>query len=91
MNKHDDATGHRTRQAEDGLSPAMRRTAGFLAVGVGLLLLGGWLNVQPSLRQRAVVGEAEQAKVGPDPVGDLFQGGSFCSAEFTNDAKRAGP
>ena len=35
--------------------------------------------------------EAEQAKVGPDPVGDLFQGGSFCSAEFTNDAKRAGP
>lgn len=35
--------------------------------------------------------EAEQAKVGPDPVGDLFQGGSFCSAEFTNDVKRAGP
>ena len=35
--------------------------------------------------------EAEQAKIGPDPVGDLFQGGSFCSAEFTNDVKRAGP
>lgn len=35
--------------------------------------------------------EAEQAKVGPDPVGDLFQGGTFCSAEFTNDVKRAGP
>lgn len=35
--------------------------------------------------------EAEQAKIGPDPVGDLFQGGTFCSAEFTNDAKRAGP
>ena len=35
--------------------------------------------------------EAEQAKVGPDPVGDLFQGGAFCSAEFTNDVKRAGP
>ena len=34
---------------------------------------------------------AEQAKIGPDPVGDLFQGGSFCSAEFTNDVKRAGP
>ena len=33
----------------------------------------------------------EQAKIGPDPVGDLFQGGSFCSAEFTNDVKRAGP
>ena len=35
--------------------------------------------------------EAEQAKIGPDPVGDLFQGGTFCSAEFTNDVKRAGP
>jgi uronate dehydrogenase len=35
--------------------------------------------------------EAEQTKVGPDPVGDLFQGGSFASAEFTNEVKRAGP
>jgi uronate dehydrogenase len=34
---------------------------------------------------------AEQEKIGPDPVGDLFQGGSFASAEFTNDVKRAGP
>ena len=34
---------------------------------------------------------AEQEKVGRDPVGDLFQGGSFCSVEFTNDVKRAGP
>ncbi len=35
--------------------------------------------------------ETEQAKIGADPVGDLFQGGTFCSAEFTNDVKRAGP
>ncbi|MBV8185714.1 MAG: NAD(P)-dependent oxidoreductase [Alphaproteobacteria bacterium] len=35
--------------------------------------------------------EAEQAKIGPDPVGDIFQGGTFCSMEFTNDVKRAGP
>ena len=35
--------------------------------------------------------EAEQKKIGPDPVGDLYQGGAFCSAEFTNDAKKAGP
>jgi uronate dehydrogenase len=35
--------------------------------------------------------EAEQAKLPADPVGDLFQGGTFASAEFTNDAKRAGP
>jgi uronate dehydrogenase len=35
--------------------------------------------------------EAEQAKVGPDAIGDIFQGGAFCSMEFTGDAKRAGP
>ena len=35
--------------------------------------------------------EAEQAKIGPDPVGDRFQGGTFTSAEFTNDIERAGP
>jgi len=35
--------------------------------------------------------EAEQAKIGPNPVGDLFQGGTFCADEFTNDVKRAGP
>jgi uronate dehydrogenase len=35
--------------------------------------------------------EAEQKKIGPDPVGDLFQGGTFTSAEFSNDVKRAGP
>ena len=34
---------------------------------------------------------AEQEKIGPDPVGDLFQGGAFCSLEFTNDVKKAGP
>ncbi len=35
--------------------------------------------------------EAEQKKIGPDPIGDLFQGGTFTSTEFTNDPKRAGP
>jgi len=35
--------------------------------------------------------EAEQRKIGADPVGDLFQGGAFCSTEFTSDANRAGP
>lgn len=34
--------------------------------------------------------EAEQARIGADAVGDAFQGGTFCSAEFTGDARRAG-
>ncbi|MCW5732758.1 MAG: NAD(P)-dependent oxidoreductase [Enhydrobacter sp.] len=35
--------------------------------------------------------EAEQVKLAPDPVGDVFQGGAFASAEFTNDVERCGP
>jgi uronate dehydrogenase len=35
--------------------------------------------------------EAEQARIGPDPIGDVFQGGAFTSAEFSGDPKRAGP
>ena len=38
---------------------------------------------------------AAQAKLAPDPVGDFYQGGPFCSAEFTGDRdriwKHAGP
>lgn len=30
---------------------------------------------------------AEQAKLPADPVGDFYQGGPFCSAEYTADAK----
>ena len=31
---------------------------------------------------------AEQAKLGPDPVGDFYQGGAFCSMEFDGDASK---
>jgi uronate dehydrogenase len=31
---------------------------------------------------------AEQAKLKPDPVGDHYQGGAFCSNEFDGDANR---
>ncbi|MET0970030.1 MAG: NAD(P)-dependent oxidoreductase [Tardiphaga sp.] len=31
---------------------------------------------------------AEQAKMQPDPVGDFYQGGAFCSAEFSADFGR---
>jgi len=48
-------------------------------------------KVRATAETRAQTAEAEQAKIGPDPVGDVFQGGTFTSAEFTNDVKRAGP
>src|ERR1700751_3354010 len=31
---------------------------------------------------------AEQAKLKPDPVGDFYQGGSYCSIEFAGDMSR---
>jgi uronate dehydrogenase len=31
---------------------------------------------------------AEQAKIPPDPVGDFYQGGTFCSMEFNGDRGR---
>jgi uronate dehydrogenase len=33
---------------------------------------------------------AAQAKLPPDPVGDLFQGGTFCSDEYAGDPGRSG-
>ena len=36
-----------------------------------------------TIREEAL---AAQAKLAPDPVGDFFQGGTFCSAEFDGDA-----
>lgn len=33
---------------------------------------------------------AAQAKLPPDPVGDIFQGGTFCSMEFTGDPEKRG-
>ena len=32
---------------------------------------------------------AEQAKLGPNAVGDLFQGGTFCAADFSGDVTRS--
>lgn len=36
----------------------------------------------------ATVALAAQAELPPDPIGDLFQGGTFCAAEFAGDLKR---
>jgi len=45
------------------------------------------LGYQPKWRAEDFAEEAmaEQAKIGPNPVGDLFQGGPFCANEFANE------
>ena len=48
------------------------------------------LGYAPKHRAEDHVAEAlaAQAELPPDPIGDLFQGGSFCAAEFAGDLKR---
>lgn len=47
------------------------------------------LGYRPAHRaeDHAAFALAEQAKIAPDPVGDIFQGGTFCSDEFTGKLK----
>jgi hypothetical protein len=80
-----------TRDETGGMSPALRRTAGFLAVGAGLLLLGSWLNMRPSLRQRAVVGEAEQAKVLFPELADASKAASLEIVSFDDETATLKP
>jgi uronate dehydrogenase len=47
------------------------------------------LGYRPAHDSEAFAAEALAADVPPDPVGDLFQGGSFASAEFDGDPERA--
>ena len=74
-----------------GASAAFRRTATFLAVGAGLLLLGGWLNLRPALRQRAVVGEEEQAKVLFPDLADPGKADLTAHVDFEALAEAAAP
>ncbi len=49
------------------------------------------LGYKPQHRseEHAAFAETEQAKLKPDPVGDYYQGGTFCSAEYSADFNRA--
>jgi hypothetical protein len=82
---------HTTGPAADGLSPALRRTATFLAVGGGLLLFGGWLNLRPALRQRAVVGDEQQAKVLFPDLADASKAASLEIVSFDDETATLKP
>lgn len=78
-------------QSANGSTPAFRRTATFLAVGAGLLLLGGWLNLRPTLRQRAVVGDAEAAKVLFPDLADPAKAASLEIVSFDDETATLRP
>ena len=69
----------------------MGRTAAFLAIGAALLLLGGWLNVRPSLRQRAVVAEGEEATVLFPELADASKAASLEIVSFDDETATLKP
>jgi hypothetical protein len=87
MHARHDTTG----SAAGGPSPAFRRTATFLAAGAGLLLLGGWLNVRPTLRQRAVVGDEQPAKVLFPDLADASKAASLEIVSFNDETATLKP
>ncbi|MFM7206714.1 MAG: DUF4340 domain-containing protein [Planctomycetaceae bacterium] len=87
MHAHHDTEG----RSADGPSPAFRRTAAFLAAGAGLLLLGGWLNLRPTLRQRAVVGDETQAKVLFPDLADPAKAASLEIVSFDDETATLRP
>jgi len=87
MHARHDTTG----SAAGGPSPAFRRTATFLAAGAGLLLLGGWLNVRPTLRQRAVVGDEQPAKVLFPELADASKAASLEIVSFNDETATLKP
>jgi hypothetical protein len=87
MHARHDTTG----SVAGGATPALRRTATFLAIGAGLLLLGGWLNLRPTLRQRAVVGEDQQAKVLFPDLADAAKAASLEIVSFDDETATLKP
>jgi len=86
MTAHDETTGS-TRSATSPLA----RTATFLVAGAGLLLLGSWLNVRPTLRQRAVVGDEAQAKVLFPDLADAAKAASLEIVSFDDETATLKP
>jgi hypothetical protein len=84
MYPHDDTTA-------GGFSPALRRTAAFLAVGAGLLLFGGWLTVRPTLKQRAPAAGTEGPQVLFPELADAGKAASLEIVSFDDETATLKP
>jgi hypothetical protein len=70
---------------EAGGASVTGRTTAFLAGGIGLLLLGLWLQVQPKLRYREVADETAAAKVLFPELSDAAKAASLEIVSFDED------
>ncbi|MFM8734188.1 MAG: DUF4340 domain-containing protein [Pirellulales bacterium] len=83
-------SGHHSIGSAGGMSATMRRTATFLGVGAGLLLLGSWLTLRPTLRQRAPAGE-EQVKILFPELADPAKAASLEIVSFDDETATLKP
>jgi len=91
-----ETSGMDSRRNDDGtaggdFSPAAIRTALFLATGLGLLLLGGWLQVRPSLRSRDAATETTVGKPLFPELSDASRAGSLEIVSFDEDTATLSP
>ncbi|MFM8415269.1 MAG: DUF4340 domain-containing protein [Planctomycetota bacterium] len=73
------------------LSGPARRTATFLAVGLGLLLVGGWLQLRPALRSRTVTTETAVGKPLFPDLSDAAKAASLEIVSFDEDTATLAP
>ena len=67
------------------------RTAAFLAVGIGLLLVGGWLQLRPALRSRPVTTETASGKPLFPDLSDAGKAASLEIVSFDEDTATLSP
>jgi hypothetical protein len=72
-------------------SPAAIRTTMFLAAGLGLLLVGGWLQVRPTLRSRDVSTETAVGKPLFPELADASKAASLEIVSFDEDTATLSP
>jgi hypothetical protein len=89
-------SGMDSRRNDDGtaggdFSPAAIRTAMFLAAGLGLLLVGGWLQVRPTLRSRDVSTETAVGKPLFPELADASKAASLEIVSFDEDTATLSP
>ena len=82
-------TGRPRGQGEPS-GPA-RRTVTFLAAGLGLLLVGGWLQLRPALRSRSVTTETASGKPLFPDLSDAGKAASLEIVSFDEDTATLSP
>jgi hypothetical protein len=73
------------------MSPAARRTAAFLAAGLGLLAVGGWLQFRPGLRSRDAATETVRGKPLFPELSDEAKAASLEIVSFDEDTAELDP